>query len=220
MKENEASSGKKIRNAVTKAAVGTVAAASVLTGSLFDDPGEILSGENPDPDSPQPVLSESRYPGQIQAPAAPSAKDRLRGFFLRSPSAIRALVLLPLWCAGTAILSLSGLLIQALAPVWKILLMFILEAGLLFGLFAFVYHLIFPNRPVRNLFKKENLFPLLFSAAFLAATDYILSRYFEQYHMISGLVKVGLGFLVLFFLCCRFFRTKRSDPSASSQKTD
>lgn len=205
------SSEKKIRSAVTKAAVGTVTAASVLTGSLFDDPGDILSPENPEPDSVQQAITETRYPGQTQAAAAPTVRERIRSAFLRMPTAVRALVLLPLWCVGTAVLSVTGLLLRTFAPFWKILLMFALEAGLLFGLFAFVYHLIFPNRPIRNLLKKENLFPLLFLAAFLAITDYFLSRYYEQYRLISGLVKIALGFLVLFLLCHRFFHTARSD---------
>ena len=215
MKDETKSSSKRIKSVVTKAAVGTVTAASVLTGSLFEDPGDILSQENPDSESAQPVLSETRYPGKPSAVSSPSLKERIRHSFLRLPTAVRALVLLPLWCAGTAVLSLSGVLIQALAPFWKIILMFVLEAGLLLGLFAFIYHLVFPNKPVRNLLKKENLLPLLFLAAFLAATDYILSLYYEQYRLISCLVKIGLGFLVLLVLCHRFFRTRRSDPAFS-----
>jgi hypothetical protein len=68
-----------------------------------------------------------------------------QGVFFSQPSVVRGLVLLPFWALGKTLIALFSLLFTALSPVLQILLGVLLNAALLFGLFALLLKLLFPN---------------------------------------------------------------------------
>ena len=102
-------------------------------------------------------------------------KDQLRLWLLKLPVPVKALFLLPLWALGAVPVALGTALAGALSPIWAQLLGFVLEAGLLTGVFCLVYKLIFPKRKLRELFRKKNRRWILAGAAALTAVNFALS---------------------------------------------
>ncbi len=94
------------------------------------------------------AASEDRSPASSSSASAKKARlgDRLRRFFFAQPSILRGALLLPLWALGKALLALFGALLSALHPIWQALLGVLLNAGLVFGLFALVFKLLFPDK--------------------------------------------------------------------------
>ncbi len=142
-----------------------------------------------------------------------SLSDSLRARFLRLPQWVKTTVLLPLWAIGTLPAALFG----ALGPVWSALLGLILQAGVLTGLFVLVYKLLFPNRKVRELFRKRNLKWLFLGAVTLTAADLVLTQLWTGWPVLRVALLAGAGFGVLWLLWKRLCG-KLPGPTAARVK--
>jgi hypothetical protein len=189
------------RKAVTAAACA-VAAVSLAVGSLADTPEELFSGSQ---QAPQAVIANAEAAKAAEPNQKASLRDRLRRIFFTQPSVVRGLALLPLWAIGKALLWLLSALFTALSPVWQILLGVLLNAALLFGLFALVYKLLFPNKRLRDFLTKRNVILLVSGAILLSAADTVLRIFWEDYRPVSIAIKLIAGLLVLALLCWRIF---------------
>lgn len=208
----------KLKKRLLGTAAGAVAATSLAAGALFDSPAELLAAENEADEAAgqAKVVSVGKRvepsAGERARKADMRLSDRLRALFLSLPAVVRAVVLLPMWCVGRAGVVLAGLLASALAPVWQIVLGVLLNALLVFGLFALVYKLLFPNRSLKNLFRRRNLIALVCGSLVLSVADALLRRYLPGYTPVSVGIRLALGLAVLALLCLRIFgkRAKRS----------
>lgn len=142
-----------------------------------------------------------------------SLSDALRARFLRLPQWVKTAVLLPLWAVG----SLPAALLGALGPVWSALLGLALQAGVLAGLFVLVYKLLFPNRKVRELFRRKNLKWLFVGAVTLTAADLVLTQLWTGWPVLRVLLLAGAGFGVLGLLWKRLCG-KLPGPTAARVK--
>lgn len=206
--ENTEESRRKLKNKIVGAAAGAFTAVSLAVGALFGAPQEIMQVDNDgdDAESQSTIVSVGkRLEKSAGETSKPRAGDGLRAFFLSQPAAVRGAVLLPMWCVGKAMLTVLSLLWTALAPVWQIVLGVLLNALLLVGLFMLVYKLIFPNRSLKNLFKKRNLLALVIGSVTLSVADAVCKAYWPEYAPISIGIKVGVGFVVLVLVCLRVF---------------
>jgi len=196
---------------------GVVAACSMALGSLASTPDELFSGV---PSSSVVVAAQSTN----EADSSDSAKrteskkeSRLRtwlkGVFFSQPSVVRGLVLLPFWALGKTLIALFSLLFTALSPVLQILLGVLLNAALLFGLFALLLKLLFPNLRWRDLFTKRTILLLAIGSVLLSVADMVLRQYWEDYRPISIAIKLGFALVILSLLCWRIFG-KRSKAAA------
>lgn len=208
---------RKLKNRIVGTAASAFTAVSLAVGALFPSPQEIMHAENDgdDVNAQAAVVSVGKRLEKSSGETSRPRGDRLRAFFLRQPAAVRGALLLPMWCVGKAMLTVLSLLWAALSPVWGILLGVLLNALLLIGLFALVYKLLFPNRSLKNLFKKRNIIVLLIGGVALSATDAILKAYWKDYAPISVWIKIGIGFAVLSLLCWRIFG-KRAPKAAKA----
>ena len=143
-----------------------------------------------------------------------SRADAARRRFLRLPAWMRTAFLLPLWAVG----ALPAALAPVLAPVWKALLGFAVQAAVLTGLFCLVYKLLFPKRKVRELFRKKNLRWLLLGAALLAAADMILAMVWPKWTPVRAVLMLAAGFGVLWLLWRRLRELFRA-PEPEKVKT-
>ncbi len=188
-------------------AMGVTAAAALATASIADSPAELFSG------APQTQVVTIAVSDESRALSAgkESLRERLRRLFLAQPSVVRGVVLLPLWAVGKALLGLFGLLLAALNPVLQGVLGVLLNAALLFGLFALVYKLIFPNKRLRNLFTKRNILLIAGGALLLSVADAAMRVFWEDYRPVSIAIKLTLGLAVLALISWRAFgkRTPR-----------
>ena len=188
-----------------------VAVASLAVGALFEEPAELLAAESERDGDGDDGRTAAVSVGKRLAPAAGARKkrlqqgfaNRLRALLLSQPVAVRALLLLPLWCVGRAGIAGLALLLRALAPVWQMVLGVLLNALLLIGLFALVYKLLFPNRSLKALLKKKNWIALACASVVLSVADALLRRHWPDYAPVSIGIRLGLGFLVLALLCRR-----------------
>jgi len=205
MKIETAAISKLARRAAAVAA-GVAAAFAVALAAIVPAPAELFHG---DPVPADPAQTEDANRRTESASGAPSrfgrARARIRRLFLARPSAVRGLALLPLWAVGKALLVLLTTLFSALSPVWQALLGVLLNALLLFGLFAGIYKLLFPNKRFRDFFTKRNIILLSCASVLLGAADAILRAYWEDYRPISIAVKLVLALVVLILLSRRIY---------------
>ncbi len=200
---------------------GLIAACSLALGSLAASPDELFSGAPQDQQVVSAVaVSEDgkRSSGTVSPAAGKKLRfgDRLRMFFFAGPSVLRGALLLPFWALGKVLLSLLGLLFTALNPVWQVLLGVLLNAALLFGLFALIFKLLFPNKRLRDFLTRRNIVFLIAGAILLSLTDAILRAFWADYRPISIAIQLAVGLLVLALLCLRIFgkRIKRTKQNA------
>lgn len=195
---------------------GVVAACSLALGSLASTPDELFSGVPP----VAPVVAAQSADEPCPAKPAKNAESKkqsrirlwLNRVFFSQPSVVRGIVLLPFWALGKALLTMLSLLFSALSPVLQILLGVLLNAVLLFGLFALLLKLLFPHLRWRDLFTKRNILLLAIGSLLLSAADAVLRAYWEDYRPISIAIKLGFALLILSLLCRRMLG-KRTTPS-------
>ncbi len=179
-----------------------VAAAALAVGSLVDSPDELFSGVS---QAGQAIIAKA----DAETLAVPEGKrtfrERLRLFFFGQPSIIRGITLLPLWGIGKVGLTLLSSLFTALNPVWQFILGILLNAALLFGLFALVLKLLFPNKRLRDLLTKRNIILLAGGALLLSIADTVLRIFWDDYRPISIAIKLVIALLILALLSWRIF---------------
>ena len=177
---------------------GVIAACSIALGSLAGTPDELFSGVSADNAGNRRSQACGRFPLAGKPKHTDPAENAAcaigcEDVFFAQPSIVRGIVLLPFWAVGKALLSLFSLLFTAMHPFLQILLGILLNALLLFGLFAIVLKLLFPNLRLRDLFKSARSSILAISSVLLAVADAVLRAYWEDYRPISVAIKLGVG---------------------------
>lgn len=200
--------------------VGVVAACSIALGSLASTPDELFSGVSPAA-AVVAAQSSNETDSSGSAKRTESKKESrlrtwLKSVFFSQPSVVRGIVLLPFWAVGKVLLSLLSLLFTALSPVLQILLGVLLNAALLFGLFALLLKLLFPNLRWRDLFTKRNILLLAIGSILLSVADTVLRQYWEDYRPISIAIKFGFALVILSLLCWRIFGKRRKAAAVAA----
>ena len=109
-----------IKLKAAKTAAVTVAAAGVVTGTLFDSPTELVP-ELADNPVVADLLDNSDGDDAPEEKKRSGPAERLRGWVLELPEAVRMLVGLPLWAVGWVLMTgISALVGTAAAPVEQI----------------------------------------------------------------------------------------------------
>lgn len=145
-----------------------------------------------------------------------SRADQLRAAIIRLPVAIKALILLPLWAIGAIPVAVGTALVGL--PIWGTLLGFVLQGAVLVGVFCAVYKLLFPQKKVRDLFKKKNLKWLLAGAGGVVAADWVLAQVWTGWNALRVILMVAVGFGVLCLLWHRLCG-KFKAPEAKTVET-
>ncbi len=143
-----------------------------------------------------------------------SRADALRGWFIGLPLWVKSVFLLPLWALGTV----PAALVPALGPVWDALAGLGVQLGVMTGLFCLVYKLLFPDRKVRDLFRKKNLKWLFLGAVTVTAADVVLTQLWTDWPVARALVLAVVSFGVLGLLWKRLCGAFRA-PEPETVKT-
>lgn len=122
-----------------------------------------------------------------------SKADALRAWFIRLPVVLKTAILLPLWALGAIPVAVGTAVGGALAPFWGQILGFLLQAGVLIGVFCVVYKLLFPEKKLRDLFKKKNLKWLFMGAATLTGANAVLTYAWAGWPVLRLVLMVALG---------------------------
>lgn len=143
-----------------------------------------------------------------------SRADQLRAAIIRLPVAVKALLLLPLWALGAIPVGIVTALIGS--PVVSALAGFVLQAAVLVGVFCVVYKLLFPNKKLRDLFKKKNLKWLLLGAGGVTAGNWVLSEIWAGWNVLRVVLMVAVGFgilCLLWYRICNKFKAPEPQPT-------
>lgn len=147
---------------------------------------------------PTEVLAETDEPERM------SRRDLLRASFIRRHAAVKSACLLPLWAAG----AIPSALATATGPLWTALAGFLVQLGLLAGLFALAFKLLFPHKKLREIFRRKNLKWLFLGAFTLTAANVLLGSLWSDWPVARSLALTAVGFGVLALLwkrlCGRF----------------
>ena len=218
----EDKSKKKTAKRVTAGAASAVAAASLLVNTVVTDPATLLKPAEESADDPSHVYvvdgTEHRsYILETDDYEPYTLRERICLRIQSWPLPVRALVLLPLWGIG----ELMTVLLSALwnSPVGQFLLHFLLEAGLLIGLFALVWKLLFPHVPVRTLFSRKRFPWLIGGALLIVAADALLGYFWEPWKVWRIVLLAVTGFAVLLLLYWRIL-DKLPPPKQKKKKVE
>ena len=139
-----------------------------------------------------------------------SLSDAVRAWFIRLPVAIKATILLPLWCVGAVPVAIGTML----APFWPQILGFVAQIGVLGGVFCLVYKLLFPKKKIRDVFKKKNLKWLILGAFVITGVDVLLGQLWTGWSAMRLVLVIGVGYGVLCLLwkrICGKFKAPEPD---------
>ena len=181
------------------AAVAVAAAAGMVTGAVFDNPGDIVPEAEP--------IVEFQQADDDGGAAAPEERQKgvaakIREWILRLPVAVRMLVAVPLWCFGSLLLSALSVLWMATGPIFSRLLGWGALALVLLVVFGLSVKAAFPDVPLRKILRPGNVLLLMGVSAVLFAAEQALPMVWEGYNSATGLVwRIG-AVCLLAFTCC------------------
>lgn len=196
----------KLKRQATAAAVAAVASASVMVGGILPDDGVFDDGAE---DLPTPIVEtvplrgaggdapETGNEAAIESEEEKKKAQRAASWFARLPFGARVLVAAGI--GGAAWLTASGasaLLAAALPTAAAVLGWGLTVLALAAGLAAFV-KAFFPEKRLRDIVKKKNLWWLLGGAAALAALDEVLPLVWAGYSTAAAFVKLAGGAAIL-----------------------
>lgn len=189
-------------------------AAAALPVSGISAPGGADSLKPPEKKADVPKAEQvnaiERAPSdvdRIRLGAAPSRAEVLRSGFYALGTALKALISLPFALIGRLILHVFRRAFRlALSPVAAFLLEFLLWAALLFGLFALIWRLLFPERPLRDLFKNKRWLWIL-GAAFTLTLVSRMIRLRKRHRLLYELLLAAVLFGLMYLLFRRLFRS-------------
>ena len=218
MKEKRNKTAKRI----AAGAAGVAAAAGMLVNAAVSDPATLLKTEETetfDPSHVQAVgeIEHRRYILETEKDAPLTLRERVCLRLQSMPLPVRALVLLPLWGIGEVLIALLTALWQS--PVGQAVLHFLLESGLLVGLFALVWKLLFPHVPLRKIFSRKSLPWLIAGAAVITVADGLLGVWWDQWKIWRVVLLAVVGFVVLIVLWRRIL-DKLPSPKRKKQTVE
>lgn len=143
---------------------------------------------------------------RIELGTDPSRAEALRTGFYALGAALKALISLPLALIGRLILAFFRRVVRLIiSPVIAFLLELLLWTVLLFGLFALIWRLLFPGRPLKDLFRSGRWLWILGAALALTLVSRVL-RLWKARRLLCELLLFATAFILLYLLFQRLFR--------------
>ena len=209
--------GKKVRKTALKGITTAAVLASLIVGSTFSGPADIIDDQEAANYRPAPIVMDvDEY---VNAPAeddddgdADEQKGvkagviaRFRQAVMKLPQSVRLLIITPLWALGTAIMTVISFLWNTLfaSPLAAFIASFAFGFAILTGLFAATAKMLFPDIPLRKILSGRNVLILGCLAMLLSVIDAVAPMYWHQYPLAAALVKLVLGGTVIGFLAQR-----------------
>ncbi len=201
--KNKRGKGKKVAAGLAAA----VLVAGVAVHETFE-PAELFQAKDSVPRQSaqeQNPSSGRRFLAELDSYERISLADAIRSWFIHLPVVIKGTILLPLWAVGAVPTALA----TALSPLWGALLAFLLQTIFLLTLFCGVYKTVFPERKVRELFRKKNLKKIFLGAFTVTVVNALLTQLWTNWPAWRAVLLsvVGLGVVsILYKRICGGFR--------------
>ena len=207
---------KRLRKGAAGAAAG-IAMLSLLVGSVFSKPAEVMERANPDEGRPAVIVEIQATDDSEVTAEEEEADEKKRGlkdmicrFIQGLPTWAKITIIMPLWVIGYGLIALFTALFEPVsAPVLTIILKWPLVAGLLAGAFFLIKRAVAPDTPLKEIFSKRNIVLIVIAAAALGTGDYFAKMYFENYVFWRNLGCAAAGLLILGFWSLRAVHRKK-----------
>jgi hypothetical protein len=213
---------KKIKRKIAAGTAATVTAASLLVNNVVSDPENLLKPNEQSKADPSHIatvdtVEHRSYILETDQYEPLTWREQIRIRIQKLPLPVRALIMLPLWGIGELINVLLSALIAS--PVGRFLLMLLLEIGLILGLFALIWKLLFPDIPLKKVFSKKNIPWLIGGALILTAADFLLGYYLKEWKVWRIVLMAVCGIGVLSLIWWRLFH-KAPDPVRRKKRVE
>ena len=201
------------------AAAGTagLAAISLMLGSAFSNPSEVINQTSPERERPAVVVQYEAQPDDDvileeddEEKKKKSLKDIIRTAVYSLPLSARVLLVLPLWILGYGLIAaLTALYGPVIAPLLGVIIKWLLVALVVAASVFLITKAIAPDTPLSKIFSKRNLVFILIGAAVLGAGDYIAMTAVDGYEKWRNLISCAAGFLMLAGFTARMLLKKK-----------
>lgn len=211
-----ASKGKEIKKKALGAAAAITTGTAVLVNGVFGSPEEMLNLQN---EANKPAIihyveeetepEEEDFEEDEEEEGPLSLRERFRRWVWSWPFALRVLIGLPLWAGGWGICQLAQLLWSSLlGPVFKVVCSILTLGAVLAGIMGLAGRALFPELPLREVFKKSRLIGLGISAAILEILLHFLPLISPDLAPYAGLIRFLGGAIILAGLLLSMWVTK------------
>ena len=209
--------GKKVRKTAIKGITTVAVLASLLVGTAFSGPADIIEDQEAANYRPAPVVMDVEEfvnapveddddgDADEQKGAKAGVIARFRQAVMQLPQSVRLLIISPLWVLGTAIMTAISFLWNILfaSPLAAFIASFAFGFAILTGLFTATAKMLFPEIPLRKILSGRNVLILGCLALILSGIDAVAPMYWHQYPLAAALVKLVLGGAVIGILAKR-----------------
>ena len=209
------SKGKDIKKKALGAAAAITTSTAVLVNGVFGSPEEMLNLQN---EAHKPAIvhyveeesapEDEDFEEEEEEEGPLSLRERFRRWVWSWPFALRVLIGLPLWAGGWGICQLAQLLWTLLGPVFKVIGSILTLGAVLAGVMGLAGRALFPELPLREVFKKSRLMGLGISAAILEILLHFLPLISKDLQPYAGLIRFLGGALILTGLLLSMWVTK------------
>lgn len=215
------------KKALIKGGTTALVVLSLLTGLAFSSPSEINEDPSPTNYSQPPVVMDlddymsTEVDDDDDADEQKSAKTgvfaRFRQAVLSLPSAVRLLIISPLWALGTALMTAVTFLWNTIfaSPLGAFIASLAVGFAVLLGLFTATAKVLFPDVPLRRILCKRNILALALAALLLSLADAAAPLFWHEYPAVAALVKLAVGGSVIGILSVRTKSLFRKDKYSS-----
>ena len=208
---------KKLRKKALGAAAAVTTGTAVLVNGLFGNPDEMLKvqddlnkphvayyvDEDTEEEEPEDEEPEEEDEGPL------TLGMRIRRWIWSWPLPLRIFIGLPLWVLGWGVCQAAQLLWKMiLNPVLQVILSIVTLIAVLAGVTALAGRALFPELPLREVFKKSRLIGLGISAAVLEVLIMLLPVINKDLESYAGLIRFGGGALIVAGLLLSMWVTK------------
>ncbi len=133
----------------------------------------------------------------------------VRRLVLSAPAGVRAVVAVPLWALGTAVIALvSSLWSAVLSPVASTVLSWLAFAALAVLIFALAVKTVFPDLPLKKIVSKRSVLTIVLLCFLFGVVDCVLPFFWDDYETLSRLLKL-FGSLICTGVPVAFFVRRR-----------
>ncbi|MBQ6074544.1 MAG: hypothetical protein IJK86_00140 [Lachnospiraceae bacterium] len=215
-REKQKDRSKAIRRKALGAAAAVTTGTAVLVNGLFGNPDDMLKA-NDELNKPQVAYyveedtEEEETGGEEEEDGEETLTPglRIKRWIWSWPLALRVLIGLPLWAMGWGVCQAAQLLWKTiLNPVLQVLLSILTVFAVLAGVTALAGRALFPELPLREVFKKSRLIALGAGSIVLEIFIALLPAIWKEAEPYAGLIRFGGGALILAGLLLSMLVTK------------
>lgn len=203
------------KKTLVKGTTTALLALSIITGLAFSGPAEINEDQAATQLNPAPVVMDiddymntgvdDDDDADEQKGTRPSAMARFKQAVLSLPSAVKLLIVTPLWALGTGIMTAVSFLWNVIfaSPLGAFIASFAVGFAVLIGLFAVTTKVLFPWIPLRKILSKKSILALGITALALAGADAAMPVFWHDYPLYAAALKIGVSIFVITLLANR-----------------